>query len=85
LTRAQSGEATRPRLTALCLSGFRGEYLRLHREFLQWLRPFVVTARMAEIAREEEIMLWAFTFTASRDLWHNLGHVEEWLTPGRQT
>lgn len=87
LTPPERAEATCIRLSALIFSGSRGEYLRLHKEFLDWIRPYVGTRTMAEIVPDEGLMLWAFTCgspSSTSMLWWNLGHFEEWLTRGRQ-
>jgi RNA polymerase sigma-70 factor, ECF subfamily len=84
LTPPERAEATRLRLEALCFSGYRGEYVRLHREFLEWIRPFVGTGVMAEIAPDEELMLWAIGSHPFWSLWTTLGHLDEWLARARQ-
>ncbi len=84
LTPPERAEATKLRLDALCLSGYRGEYVRLHREFLEWLHTFVGTGVMNEIAPDGELMLWAFSSYSYWDLWKTFGHLEEWLTRAGQ-
>ena len=84
LTPPERAEATKLRLYALCLSGYRGEYVRLHREFLEWLHTFVGTGVMNEIAPDGELMLWALYSYHFWDLWKTFGHLEEWLTRAGQ-
>ncbi len=84
LTPPERAEATQLRLNALCLSGYRGEYVRLHREFLEWLHTFVGTGVMNEIAPDGELMLWALYSYHFWDLWKTFGHLEEWLTRAGQ-